>query len=140
MPDQYGYRTIGDPTPTDPEELKRDYMHQQSDDTGPPSTLADRLNAICTHDLHYLITRDADYGSSWLRRGGIGAYLTAVRPIDRLDAQLAAGTPPWDILANAHANPLVLNAIRDARRYLLLIEAELLRRHPDLPVDDPKTP
>lgn len=70
------------------------------------------------------------YGDSWKRRGGRGAWYTLVRPMDRLVNRLEDEFG-GDIFAAVAAQPeggdgTVLDAIRDLRNYLTLVEAEMV--------------
>jgi len=81
---------------------------------------------ICQEDASGLITAHDSYGNSWKKRGGAGVYLTMIRKFDRMD--LTAEKFKYDIFEAVRADPRaegILDDIRDARRYLVLIEAEL---------------
>ena len=99
---------------------------------------AEDLRAIAEHDVSYLAVRDKAYGSSWRRRGGIGAYMMAARKADRLEETLKKYG--YNIFHAATTNPMVLNDLRDLRRYLLLIEAHLRVSDPNFTLDDPNKP
>lgn len=82
-------------------------------------------------DLATLVHKNEQYGESWKRRGGKGAWFTLVRPWDRLEEMVRAAED--DIFAagdNTHheADSDILDSIRDVRNYLHLIEDEILRR------------
>lgn len=74
------------------------------------------------------------YGDSWKKRGGQGAFLTLVRPWDRMHlalANLERVGRKWDIfyaIANLTFRDGVIDNVRDLRRYLTLVEAEMLAR------------
>lgn len=110
------------------------------------------LPAIAAEDARFLAERDASYGSSWKRRGGVGAFMMAARKWDRLENILsqndgtkkrATGTGhsrrsetlKWDIFSwieteeeDQGSDGSVLAEVRDLRRYLLLVEAEMVER------------
>lgn len=106
------------------------------------------LRAIALEDVAHLEIKEHSYGSSWKKRGGIGAYMMIVRKIDRIENMLARETmiinrsrqgkdnlmrERWDIFANIEEDPsgddsTVLAEVRDLRRYLLLVEAEMVAR------------
>lgn len=100
----------------------------------------DLLGDIAEADVEELIKKDADYGSSWKKRGGIGAYMMLARKWDRIENLVESFN--WDIFAACtQVEPLVpgkyiktglqegvLDDIRDLRRYLLLVESEVIAR------------
>lgn len=93
------------------------------------------LKLISLRDIEGLEGADSRYGDSWMKRGGAGAYFVTVRKIDRLEEE-AKGVN-FDIFKAAVKYPGkdgTLDTIRDLRRYLMLIEAEILLQqgiHPD---------
>jgi hypothetical protein len=114
------------------------------------TTHLDYLDAIALEDVRGIRKAEEQYGSSWKRRGGVGAYMMLCRKFDRLEQQLAkplvrpsealkplaevmkdspdAIVPPYDIFKHAAADRRpegIIDDIRDLRRYLLLVEAEL---------------
>lgn len=103
----------------------------------------DRLQEVADQDVTTLKEKDREYGGSWLKRGGIGAFMMAARKWDRLETamerevvvRMADRTErtlhPYDILNRAVADGReegILDDIGDLRRYLLLIEAEIRER------------
>jgi len=115
---------------------------------------ADRLEEIAANDAKVLFEKDREYGGSWLKRGGIGAFMMACRKWDRLENAMSTEicTPrighfqsdsksaplqkvtggelvdKFDIIKRALADGReegILDDIGDLRRYLLLIEAEI---------------
>lgn len=93
------------------------------------------LEAIASDDAKGLLKGHESYGNSWKSRGGVGAFMNLARKWDRLD-KLMAETPGangdrFDIFAHIEKDPRVegaLDDVRDLRRYLLLVEAELTAR------------
>ena len=84
------------------------------------------IEAIAQEDAAGLLKAHESYGPSWKKRGGIGAYLVMIRKFDRME--LAAERSGWDILEAVKNDPRsegVIDDIRDARRYLMLIESWL---------------
>ena len=71
---------------------------------------------------------EKNYGNSWKQRGGQGAFMMLARKWDRLELQ--SSDSEYDIfkavLKDARAEG-VIDDIRDLRRYLLLVEAEVIR-------------
>lgn len=97
------------------------------------------LSDIVKADLEYIRVKDTQYNASWKRRGGIGAFFTIARPWDRLEniARTAAGleyAAPYDIFGVIDYEGLegpdgsLIACVRDLRRYLLLVEAEMQER------------
>lgn len=96
-----------------------------------PDTNLDRLRDVFDDDLRALINAEKNYGDSWKRRGGVGAFMMLARKWDRLERHLANSGEKYDIIACAEADPRpegVIDDIRDLRRYLALVEAELRSR------------
>lgn len=87
----------------------------------------DKLAAVASRDIETLKQKDAEYGGSWKRRGGIGAYMMAARKIDRLEEQMKkCGYDIFAAIQDDRRDEGVLDDLRDLRRYLLLIEAEMV--------------
>lgn len=87
------------------------------------------LKSILDDDLFQINKKDEEYGGSWKKRGGVGAYMMAVRKIDRLEE--ITGRHKYDIfeaLKDEKSSESLIDTIRDLRRYLVLIEAEYLVR------------
>lgn len=67
------------------------------------------------------------YGDSWKKRGGCGAFMNLARKWDRIEK--AAADHDWDVFVAARRLPGdtgLLDDLRDLRRYLLLVECEVL--------------
>lgn len=101
----------------------------------------EHVETIANEDARELRRKDAEYGGSWLKRGGIGAYMMLARKWDRLSNQVEHNSnpilspethvPQFDILAHIAADQRpegILDDIRDLRRYLILVEAEARER------------
>jgi hypothetical protein len=95
-------------------------------------TLYRTVQELATQDAAVLIERDKSYGSSWKKRGGIGAFMMLARKWDRIENILRHLTPAtWDVFAAIEMDPNdngIIDDIRDLRRYLLLVEAEMTCR------------
>lgn len=109
----------------------------------------DRVREIAEQDAEVLEDKDRQYGSSWRRRGGVGAFMMAARKWDRIETAImphpedptrangsTVGRPvaPWDIFGAVAADQRdegILDDIRDLRRYLLLIEEATTAPSPD---------
>lgn len=99
----------------------------------------DYLEAVARDDVEGVRRAEESYGGSWMRRGGVGAFMGFARKWDRLEKQLSRSimdgrdlvAAEYDIFAHAAVDPRsegVIDDIRDLRRYLLLVEAELRAR------------
>lgn len=97
------------------------------------------LEAVAAADVAHLREKEATYKGSWKRRGGAGAFFMLARKWDRLEGMLSVETvisPPctqYNVFEHIAADPSgddgsPLAEIRDLRRYLLLVEAEMVSR------------
>lgn len=96
----------------------------------------DHLQAASDAGIALIRCKTETYGDSWRARGGRGAWYTLVRPMDRLQ-QMVEHDHQGDIFAAISSAPdggdgTVLDAVRDLRNYLLLVEAEMVSRNHDL--------
>lgn len=88
-----------------------------------------RLRAITERDCSQVVKKNREYNQSWLRRGGVGAFMMLCRKWDRIEP--AVEERGWDIF---HAIKMdvrdegILDDIRDLRNYLLLVEEEMMHR------------
>jgi hypothetical protein len=108
------------------------------------------LEEIAVADIDYVRKKDTQYQASWKRRGGVGAFFTFARPWDRLES--IAGSANYDIFKVIRHEGLagpdgsLIACVRDLRRYLLLLEAEMTEQLPtmaeihDIAVHKPGTP
>lgn len=81
---------------------------------------------LANEDVEGLHVSEQSYGDSWKQRGGIGAYMMLARKWDRMERQVEQFG--WDVFAAALEDPReegILDDIRDLRRYLFLVEAEI---------------
>jgi hypothetical protein len=87
------------------------------------------LDAIVQADVEYVRRKDAQYDASWKKRDGVGAFFTIVRPWDRLES--ISRSVGYDVFAKIREEGLdgpdgsLIACVRDLRRYLLLVEAEM---------------
>ena len=100
------------------------------------------LEPIVTEDVVGLRKAQNSYGDSWKRRGGVGAFMMLARKWDRLENHVmvrrSRGTvaesksaDKYDIFAHIELDTRaegILDDIRDLRRYLILVEAEMRAR------------
>lgn len=99
------------------------------------------LGTVARDDVKALETKEATYQGSWKRRGGVGAFMMMARKWDRLE-QILSGTWHYDVFTAIEAqtsyerdnglvtgsDATVLAEVRDLRRYLMLVEAEMVAR------------
>ena len=90
------------------------------------------LEAIAKADIAYVQRKDAQYDASWKKREGAGAFFTIARPWDRFESiSKSAG---YDLFAKISEEGLegqdgtLIACVRDLRRYLMLVEAEMTER------------
>lgn len=96
----------------------------------------DNLETIASTDVSSLKQKDKEYGSSWKQRGGVGAFMMLARKWDRLEKQVAGDdcdepAGQYDIFQHIQFDDRaegLIDDIRDLRRYLLLVEAEMIDR------------
>lgn len=75
-------------------------------------------------DIEQIREKNREYGGSWIERGGIGAFFSAVRKIDRIKNQLMRFHGHLGkTIENDRRTEGVLDDLGDLRRYLLLWEA-----------------
>lgn len=88
------------------------------------------LEEIAKTDIEELRRKEKTYGGSWKKRGGIGAYHVSVRVMDRLE-KIVEEQFNQDIFAAIRADcsgadGSALAQVRDYRRYLMLIESQMM--------------
>lgn len=98
------------------------------------------LESIANADIEYVRHKDAQYEASWKKRGGAGAFFTIVRPWDRFDSISRAAH--YDVFSKIREEGLqgpdgsLIACVRDIRRYLLLLEAEMTEQLEATPEHD----
>lgn len=92
------------------------------------------LEHVTRNDVAALHEKEKTYRGSWKKRGGVGAFMMLARKWDRIEEMLSYndGTQ-FNIFAAIEArrngdDGTVLAEIRDLRRYLVLVEAEMMAR------------
>ncbi len=99
-----------------------------------------RLFEITKQDIKTVSQKDQDYGGSWKKYGGVGAYFNVARKWDRIEAMVKGirevdhgshivTAPQYDLFGHVQADPShdgLIESIRDLRGYLLLVEEELM--------------
>lgn len=100
----------------------------------------DFLQAVAESDIAGLLKAEQSYGNSWKRRTGVGAFMMLARKWDRIEQRVAklvdgtggaAGATRYDIFEHIAIDRRaegIIDDIRDLRRYLLLVEAEMAAR------------
>ena len=94
------------------------------------------MRQIAQGDLEALKVAEESYGDSWKRRGGVGAFMMLARKFDRIENQTK--DQEWDIFKAGieySGEDGLLDDIRDFRRYLLLVEQQILNQI-NPPTDD----
>ena len=90
----------------------------------------DHIKAIALEIAETLIKKDAEYGGSWLKRGGVGAYMMKVRKSDRLETQVASRS--YDIFQamkeTGSSSENLRDTLLDDAGYAILILAEARAR------------
>ena len=87
------------------------------------------VRATCDRDVTQLREKDAAYGASWKRRGGVGAFMMTCRKWDRLEQQVKKfNNDIFQAMLHDHTPEGIWDDVGDLRRYFVLIEAELLAR------------
>ena len=89
----------------------------------------DTVQSICINDHVSLCKSDESYGDSWKKRGGVGAFMMLARKWDRIENQVKQGHE-YDVFQaiEKDTEPTgIIDDVRDLRRYLLLVEAEMVR-------------
>jgi hypothetical protein len=83
------------------------------------------LSSVADTDVRELQRKEQTYRGSWKRRGGVGAFMMLARKWDRLEEMMKERQ--YDIFAKPGGGEdgTVIAEVRDLRRYLLLVEAEL---------------
>jgi len=88
------------------------------------------LKNVALEDAMVTEITDTDYAASWKKRGGVGAFMMLARKWDRLENTVEqAGYDIFQAVAKDSRPEGAIDDIRDLRRYLLLVEAELRLRY-----------
>ena len=91
-----------------------------------PGRVAELIR-ICNRDLVEICQKSKSYRDSWIKRGGVGAFMMLARKWDRLEEQIKAKN--WDVIEATLSDEReegLLDDIQDLRRYLALVESEIL--------------
>tara|TARA_R110000824_G_scaffold64402_2_gene168243 strand:+ start:15874 stop:16266 length:393 start_codon:yes stop_codon:yes gene_type:complete len=88
------------------------------------------LDKVTQEDAYFLKKAFESYGDSWKKRGGVGAFMMLARKWDRLEHSLEKKNQ-YDIFEAIEKDRRpegIIDDIRDLRRYLVLVETEMLTR------------
>ena len=90
--------------------------------------LEQELRSVCDTDVDTLIIKGRSYGDSWKKRGGIGAFMMLARKFDRIEESVKNnGYDVFKAYGKDARDEGIIDDIRDLRRYLLLVETEVMR-------------
>lgn len=87
------------------------------------------LSLIGQEDADGLKKAYEAYGPSWKQRGGVGAFMMLARKWDRMERRVRHRA--WDLfdaISTDRRREGVIDDVRDLRRYLMLVEAEMRAR------------
>lgn len=86
------------------------------------------LTNVACEDVLQLVEARKSYGDSWKNRGGSGAFMMLARKWDRLENQVKkVNYDIFDAYAQDTRDEGILDDIQDLRRYLILVESEIIR-------------
>ena len=90
------------------------------------SPIIRQTEIISAEDWTSLDRAEEDYGDSWRKRGGIGAFMMLARKWDRIENQVFDYTYDIFLAREEDKRPEgLMDDIKDLRRYLLLVEAHM---------------
>lgn len=90
------------------------------------SKIIQKVNVLANDDVSALHEAEKSYGDSWKKRGGIGAFMMLARKWDRIENQSNGYTYDIFLALEEDQRPEgLIDDIRDLRRYLLLVEAQI---------------
>lgn len=82
----------------------------------------DKMQAIQDHTLQMCRKKDSEYGASWCKRGGVGAFFTVWRKADRLEEQLKkVDFNMFDVSDDPNSTESLDETMRDFANYLYLV-------------------
>ena len=93
----------------------------------------DVLEQIADKDMLGLKKAEESYGDSWKKRGGVGAFMMLARKWDRLENQVNKHN--YDVFEAIYQDTRdegIIDDIQDLRRYLFLVESELVVKNKEL--------
>lgn len=92
-----------------------------------PASVAyrDHIGQIAHEDAMLVLKKDLEYGASWKRYGGQGAFFVMIRKVHRMEEQCKRhGYDVFAAILDKTTGESLADTIRDLRCYLDLIEAE----------------
>ncbi len=82
----------------------------------------DGIRKMLVEGVNLLEKKNAEYGASWCRRGGVGAFFTVWRKIDRLEEQLKrADFNMFDVSVAEDSTESIDETLIDAVLYFSLV-------------------
>jgi len=85
--------------------------------------LIEKLRRMMVRDAEFIAKKDNDYGSSWKKRGGVGAYMMLARKWDRIEKQ--AAVHDYDIFKALQNDDVgLIDDLIDLSGYLYLVRSE----------------
>jgi hypothetical protein len=83
------------------------------------------IETILQEDIEGLKEANKQYGGSWIKRGGVGAFMMLARKWDRIEEKMnsSKSNSVIDIIEQDTRAEGIIDDIRDLRRYLMLVEA-----------------
>ena len=91
------------------------------------SKIIQEVEKVAGEDVVNLDMAEQSYGDSWKQRGGVGAFMMLARKWDRLEKQVTEYN--YDVFKAVQKDKRqegIIDDIRDLRRYLFLVEAEMI--------------
>ena len=86
------------------------------------------MTNISIRDIQTAFQKDKEYGSSWKKRGGVGAFMMLARKMDRLEEQVKKhGYDIFAALREKGTSEALIDTMRDLRVYLSLVENEAMK-------------
>lgn len=99
------------------------------------------LNLVVTEDIHEICRKEKTYKGSWKKRGGVGCFMMLARKWDRLENMMEENG--YDLFAkikedgelnhDVGGDGMCLAEVRDLRRYLTLVEAQMMSQGAVIP-------
>ena len=87
------------------------------------------IQSLADTDVQKLKQAETSYGDSWRDRGGVGAFMMLARKWDRLEKQVnECNFDVFKAINEDGRDEGIIDDIRDLRRYLFLVEAEMVLR------------
>lgn len=108
------------------EEEYRKLAQEGEIDADDYSATINRVLGLANEDVEGLHISEQSYGNSWKQRGGVGAFMMLARKWDRIEKQVSEQSyDVFQAVAYDGREEGILDDIRDLRRYLFLVEAEV---------------